>query len=477
MNIGWNPGVGVLIVFCGLPSLAFAGGFEVPDNGARAVSRGTAFTVRADDLTALAHNPAGLVRNRGSAILYSHNIFHAPASFTRSKSVVEATHSDAQNLGDPFATSENEAPWFLIGGMLVAATDFGLDDWRFAAGVYGPNASGKQQWPVMGGQRYMLTGLDLMLVYYSVAAAWGKKDRYGIGVTLQGVHQLDTQMTMVADAATGGALNPYYAANDVHATISLSAPIVPSAIVGAWLRLTDSLEVAVAGRVVPAWMHATGDIKIDRIEQQTAFTPEQLEIKGSGARLDLTIPPTARAGIRYRHMKGDHESFDLELNVVWEAWSMMESMDVELDGLLPSYFAVETQVEDISIQRRWSDTVSVRLGGTWNAESMPLSMSAGGFVENGAVPNNYSHLDFPSFDRVGLGLGVHGKLMGVELALSYSHVFQQDREVDEAHSKVFQIRPVTPCPDHCDGYTGVPSNAGLMETSFDIIGASAQVAF
>ncbi len=465
----------LIFAACTLPMTALAGGFEVPDNGARAVARGTAFTVRADDLSALAHNPAGLIRNKGTSLLYSHNVFHAPASFTRAESVVPATHDANANLGDPFATTHNETPWFLIGGMLVAASDFGLSDWRFAAGVYGPNASGTQKWPIMGGQRYMLTGLDLMLVYYSAAVAWGKKDRYGVGLTLQGVHQIDTQMSMVVDAATGGKLNPYFAANDVHATISLAAPLSVSAIAGAWFRINDNLEVAVSGRVMPARLKATGDISIDRIEKQTDFTDEQLEIDGSSASLELTIPPTARAGIRYRHMQGDREAFDVEFNVVWEAWSMMETMDVELDGTIKLFAAHDAP--DVSIQRRWTDTVSVRLGGTWNAESMPLSLSAGGFVENGAVPKNYSHLDFPSFNRVGLGMGVHGKVFGVDLSLSYSHVFQENREVDEAYGKVFQVRPVGPCPDECQGYTGLPANAGLMETSFDIIGASAQIAF
>ena len=468
-------GMGLLVALVGMPAGVLAGGFEVPDNGARAVARGTAFTVRADDLTAIAHNPGGLTRQRGTSVLYSHNLFYAPASFTRDKSVVPATHKDSQNLGDPFATVHNESPWFPLGAMVVAATDFGMEDWRFAAGVYGPNASGKQTWPLMGGQRYMLTGLDLMLVYYSAAVAWGKKDRFGIGLTMQGVHQISTEMSMVVDATTGDQLNPYYAPNDVHATISLSAPLTFSAILGVWLRLNENFEVAASGRIMPARLKATGDIRIDRIEQQTAFTDEQLEVEDSAARLELVIPPTARAGVRYRSLAGDRERFDVELNVVYEAWSMMESMDVELDGIIKLFVADEAP--DVRIQRRWRDTVSVRLGGTWNAESIPLSFSAGGFVENGAVPTNYSHLDFVSFDRLGLGAGVQGRVGVVDLALSYSHVFQESRQIDEKTGKVYQVRPISPCPDECGGYTGIPVNAGLIETSFDIFALSAQVKF
>lgn len=462
----------LIAVLCALPEATLAGGFEVPDNGTMATGRGAAFTVRADDPSAIAHNPGGLTRLKGTHLLYNHALFNADSSFTRSRSVVAAT----QDYGDdPFATVHNSTPWFLLGGMAVVATDFGLDDWRFAAGVYGPSATGKQTFPEQGGQRYMLTGLDLMLVYYSAAVAWGKKDSYGIGVTLQGVHQIDTSMSMIVDAATGAELNPYYGSNDVHALISLSAPLTVSAIVGAWLRINDSWEIAASGRVLPAHLKATGDFSIDKIDKQTEFSPEQLQVDNSAARLELTIPPTARAGVRYRQVEAGVERFDVELDFVWEGWSTMKEMNVELDGIIKLFAAHEAP--DISLQRRWKDTLSLRLGGTYNLPAAPVSISAGGFVESGAVPQNYSHLDFASFDRLGLGAGVAAKLGAVDVLVAYSHVFQEDRKVDERDSKVYQIRPITPCPEGCNGYNAVPSNAGLIETSFDIVSLGLRTTF
>jgi long-subunit fatty acid transport protein len=98
-----------------------------------------------------------------------------------------------------------------------------------------------------------------------------------------------------------------------------------------------------------------------------------------------------------------------------------------------------------------------------------LRVSAGGYWEQGAVPDNYSHLDFPSFDRIGVGTGLRYDSGNLQLALSYAHVFQETRTVDERFGKVFQQRPLAECPGGCGGYSGVPVNAGTFETGFDLL--------
>ena len=153
------------------PSSAFAGGMEFPGNGARATARGGAFTVRADDLSALAHNPAGIARLKGNHFFYSHTLDWLDLSFTRQQKNFEPTEKDA-SFGDPFATVSNEEKLFPLGIMLGASSSLGTDAMTFAAGVFGPSAHGKLKFPVQGGQRYMLTELESILVYY-----------------LQGVHQ------------------------------------------------------------------------------------------------------------------------------------------------------------------------------------------------------------------------------------------------------------------------------------------------
>lgn len=453
---------------------AMAGGFEIPDNGAQSVSRGSAFTVKADDLTALAHNPGGLMRGKGLRILYSHNVVHSPAKFTRAATSL-ATQSNPAGT-DPNATVENQTPWFGLGGMLVAANDFGMENWCFAVGIYGPSAAGHQEWPISGGQRYMLTKLDVLLVYGSAAVAYGVRDKFGIGLTLQVAYQPKTELSLVIDGQTGTDLSPYYASNDVEATIKLNAPPTLTAIAGGWLRLSDNWELGASGRILPVRMNGTGDIALQKTPTGAQFTPAQLAVTGSAARLLLVLPPTAKIGLRYRGMEGTVERFDVEMDFVYEAWSMLKDYKVELDGKINLFAAVDAP--DVTIAKRWKDTLSLRLGGTYNLAAMPLSLSAGTYYETGAVPNNYTNLDFMSFDRLGVGGGVRFAVAtDIDLTLAYNHIFQADRTVTEEFGKVLQQRPISPCPQGCDGYDGVVANAGKFQSSFDIISASAQIHF
>jgi long-subunit fatty acid transport protein len=454
-----------------------AGGMEIPDNGTRAVSRGGAFVVRADDLTALAHNPGGLSRFKGTGIHLNNNMVLSTIRFTRAPTSLPDTTPSNYDF-DPLATVENQEPFFPLGPMAIFATDFGFEDVTFAFGAYGPSASGTSDYPVSGGQRYMLTRMETLLLYLSLAVAWGKEDHYGIGITLQHAIAPKLKMQMVVDGSPFGALSPYYSGNDVEALVELSDLFAFSALVGAWWRIIPSLEVALSGRIIPVILNATGTIQLGNIPGQTQFAPDRLEITGSSARLRLVLPPTLRTGIRYRYLCDDYELWDIELDLVYEMWSLMDAYHVQTEGEI-NLFA-QAEAPDVVIEKRWRDTVSVRLGGTFNVLPDFLSVSAGGYYETGAIPNNYEGIDFLSFDRFGLGTGLTFTLGSVQLNVAYSHVFQMDREVSEDYGKFYQIRPLDPCPEACDfggGWAGVVANAGKFESSYDIFSAGIEAAF
>ena len=460
-----------------LASPAGAGGFEIPDGGTFGLGRGGAFVVRADDPTALSWNPGALVKLRGTHLLLDHALVFEHSTFTRAPSDLPP----GTDYGfDPLAPVDNGDSLFALGGTAIATTDFGLSDWTFAIGIYGPSGHGKKSYPIDGGQRYMLTSLEALIVYPSLAVAWGDRDSFGVGATLQLAMAPSLEMQLVVDGSQAGGLHAYYSGNDVLATIAMSDMAAFSAIVGAWWRPIPELELGLSGRVVPASLSLDGDFSLANVPGQTQFSKEQLTVPGAAARLALTVPPTVRAGLRYRHLDGEREVFDVELDVAYEAWSMLERSAVELDGTINLF--VGAAAPDTIIEKRWTDTVSVRLGGTWNVlaadharygdDAPTLQLSAGGYWESAAVPHNYEHLDFLAFERVGLSFGVAGRVGPLRLKLAYSHVFQEDREVDERYGKVYQQRPLDPCPERCDngaGWSGVPSNAGLFESGYDLL--------
>ena len=199
--------------------------------------------------------------------------------------------------------------------------------------------------------------------------------------------------------------------------------------------------------------------------QHRGLRERQAAMSELSVSMELTLPIQLRGGLRYIHTDDEGEEvFDLEIDVFWENWSVIDEYYVQMDGEISAQ-----AVEDIVMPKAWQDTVAVRVGADWRAVPDLLTVRAGGFYETGAVPQNYTHLDFPSFERGGVGLGFTFDVGPVSLSAGYMHVFQEDRNVSELKAKVFAQRPLRPCPENCDGINGVPSNAGSYKTSFDIL--------
>ncbi len=443
------------------PLAALAGGFELPDNGARAVGRGGATAVGAMDLTAAHYNPAMLAPQAAKlSAMWHHNLVFHESTFTRAPL--------AEGWGPAYGGTRSESvsdaeTLFPLGAFVSLGSSFGLKDTMFALSAYGPSSVGKQDWPSYGPQSFMMTEADLLLMYYSASAAWqAPSGDFGVGVTLQYVDMPKMQYELVLDSDASGTLTPVPEDTTAGSTttqlagkLDLKDRAGGTAIVGAFWRPLPQLQLGLSGRVVPIKLEAEGGVILDKPE----LSPEGLTVK-----LPLTMPMQARGGVRWVD-----DLFDVELDVFWENWSVIERYDVSMNGEINGL-----PVDDLVIEKQWSDTVSVRLGGDVRVVPDVLDLRAGGFWENGAAPNDYSHIDFPSFDRVGLGGGLtyhlgHLGAPGFALSAAYMHIFQEDRDVSEARGKTFQQRPLTPCPDECGGYSGVVANAGHFETSFDIV--------
>lgn len=453
---------------------AMASGLELPEQGVRAVARGGAWAAKANDPSAAIHNPGALVLIDGFDVLYSHNLIWHFAQFTRAESVLAPGEGFPGQ--DPFAPVENEEPFFGLGAMISAA--YGFDDWTVGVSVYGPNSAGGLKYPATGGQRYMLTELEAVMFFTGVSVAWGGEN-FGIGTTLQAAWLPSMRYSLVVDGTpppasadtAGESLSPYSSFWDVEATLAVDDGFTPTALVGAWWRPHRNVELGLSGRVVPVVFEAKGDIELRNVPGQSVFEPGQLLVDGSSAALDIPLPPTGRFGVRYVHREGETEVFDIELDVAWEGWSMVDAYAADLEGRI--LLAGGAPVEDVTIEKRWRDTFSVRLGGTWAAMPDVFKLSAGGYFEQGASHPRYTNLDFLSVDRFGIGGGIEVALLTdpdgfqLDLIAAYQHVFQADRQVEESEGKVIQQRPVAQCPDACGGYTGVVANAGAFESSFD----------
>jgi len=455
-----------------------AAGFEFPESGSKATQRSGAFIAGVNDPTAGFLNPGALSRLRGLQFTYNHNLIWSDVTFQRDTSVIPPTIEGEVGRGE----SSNQDSFFPLNGLIALSYKPEGSDLTFGGSVLGPNGAGSSRYDVSGAQRYMMTELEGILAFAGLSVAYGG-DHWGVGVTPQYAFMPMMRYQMVVDGTLTSTLNPYESDMDVEAEVSVSDYTAFTAQVGAWYRPNPQFEIAASGRVLPVHFNAQGGISIMTTPTGTPFVDSQLEIEDGRASFDLTLPPVARLGLRYRELDGNlrsGERFDVELAVVYEAWHMVDSFDVKLDGIVK--LLGETPLTDVTIEKRWRDTVSVRLGGTYHV-SDALSLSMGGFYEQGASEEAYAHIDFPSFDRSGASVGLGYRLelgeRAVELMLGGLHIFKSSSSVSETYAKVFQQRPLAPCPDGCEvddvKYSGVPANAGTI--SVDITSLSLGVKF
>jgi len=373
---------------------------------------------------------------------------------------------------------ENEEPLFLAsGGFVGLSSDFGLKEWVFALALYGPLSVGKTIYPEKGPQRYQLVSRDIMLISYSLAVAWGTDD-LGLGLNLHYWDMPKNRLQMVVDADNQStAAHPHESPYDVLVTLNTQDRFTPGLSLGAWYRPSSSLEVALAGRVLPLDLEGEGSMKIEGQGELLEGKLFEMEPDDS-AGFNLSYAPSAHLGLRYFQGASEDPNFDLELNLVWEGWSVMDAYRVETPpAARVEELNLQVELDDIELPREWSDVWSLRLGGSWAPLPGRFKILAGGFYETAAVPEELSYMDFMSFDRFGLGGGIALSFGAIKLDLAYQHIFVEPRALSEMEGEFHQQRPTSPCKapytgPRCDqhylGKQGPVVNAGTFLAGYDL---------
>jgi long-subunit fatty acid transport protein len=169
-----------LVVFTTLVGTAMLAGAALADGGyysgtlgARASGRAGAFTAKADDLSAVSFNPAGLANLETTLVEVGNQSSYNASSFTRAPTY-DYGHVDAVT-GAPLVTFDkvsNGKPWQALVPMLGVASKLGRKDWGFALAAYAPPGISQESFPLGGGQRYMMLDREAIILKYVASAAW-----------------------------------------------------------------------------------------------------------------------------------------------------------------------------------------------------------------------------------------------------------------------------------------------------------------
>jgi long-subunit fatty acid transport protein len=504
---------------------AEAGGLFAGENGSQAQARGGAFVARADDASALMHNPAGLAKTKGKGQLFigtSLVFFHL--RFDRAG--VYPTWPEAPPGEQPFAGQEMPAvesdnppqPVPLI----AAALRF--DKLAVGFGVIAPQAYPNRKFAEtvnVGGvttnaspQRYDIVEEEALVALPSLAVAYRVSPKLDVGVRGSwgfGTLAATSYVWGTVNADTNGA--PIEdVENDGRFDVDVKDTFMPAFGLGFLYRVSPSLELggAYASKVTLAGTGVGHAVLGDRLAVGGARTivvpPEEAgqkaQCKAGGTRqdlsacVDLVIPQAAQLGVRYVFRRGGGggdggvggaagERGDLELDVRWENWSQATNVDVLVDGVTAQDVDPLVIVKDLKptrLRHGFRDVIAVRLGGSWQLGRVDLR--GGLSYDSAAAPTSWTRLDLDGTDRYqvagGVGVAVSKTVrvdLGGAVIISPTRTVSQvpiaDKEDNDAFVQPNAIFPLAGLQNQ----QYAPINNGTTESGYYIVSAGVSAAW
>lgn len=437
------------------PRPAAAAGFYVPPHGVRPLGRGGAGVVGVWDLNALWYNPALLMGIEGDGMMLDLTVVHQSIAFQRAPRTLD---NGTRVVFDGVDNRALPQPIPQLG----ATSSFGLDKLKFALGIYAPNAA-PAEYPEDGPQRYAVvdTGGSLLL-WTNAAVAYQPVEWLRLGLGLQNL-VATLHLISVTSGYPGFVGDPEDEDMDILLETNLASYLNPSANAGVWLEATEGLEF---GLSVQLPIHVQDDdAKVQvRMPQNPLF--DNAEMAGDTVKGSFDLPLVLRGGAR---VVGDR--WDAELNLVLERWSVFEEIPTDpLNMEIINAPGVGTiPVGAMSVPRDFQDTLSVRVGGDFEVAPDILTLRAGGFWEQSAVPTKTLTVLQVDMDKVGLGLGgTWSASERIDVDFGYTHIFYASADVTD--SEMRQINSTNP-----DGATVIGN--GTYEASADLVGAGLRVGF
>jgi long-subunit fatty acid transport protein len=515
--------VAALALLTSLPANAAA--YYVGEIGARSLARGGANLVRPSDPSAAWLNPATLTLASGVQLDIDLNLVFLNSQFIRdcggipegckAQQGFSRTYKDFEgndrfyevkaerpppddNVGpadvnqlgqfgtpsrfDGATPIRNQAGVQPVPRLMVSfnSDSFGFDGVALGAYVYAPN-NGDYAFGADTPTRYTLIDRDLLEVYYGLAAAYRFENWIAVGAGLQfvtaGVNQ---RVRLTADQY--GNEDPDF---DIQVHIDGIQHLIPSGNFGVWTNPGAALgigDLEFAGSVqLSRSVRATGPITIESIGprfQEEFGDLVTFSAEGAQATAEFTLAPFYRVGTRYGN--GDKDfAYDVEADFVYEQWSVYDHVFLGTQGVLvdraPNDDQPGEELPPVIQPKDWNDAWSVRLGTTLAFFDRQLEVHGGGYYETSAIPNETYSVELVDGDKVGVGVGVSGKLAGVRLDVGYGHVFIFDRTVGNESIVFNGSSGPSPLMGGADPQTRVAM--GKYSAGFDMINVGLNVGF
>ena len=443
-----------------------AAGFFFTGVGPQAMGRGGAFVAGADDLTSMYHNPAGLIHIDGLEVNVALASVGQNVMFDRAdETLLDETGAVIGELA--FDPVENIAAPLVIPSFGVAKSyDEGpLSDTVFAFGFFTPYGP-SNEFESDGAQRYTLA--DSLLIQASMGPAFASRVHEWVtigGGVYWSVQHLSESLSInvyspfeLSESATD---NPNY---DVSYAISATDSFELSWNAGVLIEPPNALWSLGLFYQPSVEYDAVGSIDADFGGHEFYAGDPQLIVEQYATDEDVTVgvtlPAIARAGLAVRPIP----ALELEATVVWEGWSVVESIVVEgLDLIVETTLGDVPISGDVALPAGYQDTLSYRFGGDYEVNDL-FTVRGGYFTEQSAVPTQTLGVNVTDADKYGYGLGFSLRTGALTVDVGYGKTQFDSVDVDDSSVEAIEVHGISGVVSE----TGKIVGNGRYESSVDL---------
>jgi long-chain fatty acid transport protein len=412
---GWKM-LPVLLVLLFTASTSFAGGFRLPEAGAKAMGMGFAFTAQADDPSAIYFNPAGLTQLKGQNVMVG-------LTYVRENGG-EYTGTTPVDNTTAIKNETQKSLNFYIPNLYYTKTNASTG-FSYGVGIFAPFGLG-QEYDNKSTSifRNQITKINLQTIVVNPTIAFKVGEFLSVGA---GIDWMYGRAKLAKTAVVPGVGNIYDL--DLDGTgdawgYNFGLLLKPSANlrIGANYRSPFTLKIK------------DGDVEIRNINSTVPFVPNPApppaafttaQVFGgtsfdTKASTKISLPATFALGVAYTVGR-----LTVEADADWTFWHSYTSLPIDIrdnkGALLP----------DTNAPKNWKDVVALRLGAEYRVTD-PLALRAGFVYDQNPVPADTMGPELPDADKLYYMVGAGYKIgpWTIDGALMYAD--KKDRTVSNA---------------------------------------------
>ncbi|KAA0259403.1 transporter [Deferribacter autotrophicus] len=388
----------VLIILL-FPILLYANGFQINEQGAKALGMGGAFVAQANDPSAVYFNPAGITQLENMQISLGVSPIHPYATF-KSDTTGKSTDAEDKTFYIPNFYATLKLSDKLATGLGVFS-NFGLstewpDDWE---GKY-----------IVGG-----TNAEIVTLTINPNIAYKLTDKLSIAF---GIDIQKMEITLENKIYTGAPIDASSKLKGYNWAMGWNAAI--------HYKITDNWNFGISYR--SKIKHEIKDGTHDLYNLYNPLNGSYFDYQRT-ASADITLPDILYIGTSYKFGR-----FTFELDGQWTGWSSYDELKVEYEkDMLSTTFG-----DQIVKPKDWNDVWAIRFGVQYKVNKL-LDLRAGIIRDFTPIPDETIDPLVPSGDRWLYALGFGLNFEKVTLDFAYNYLDDEGRDFNNEVGQPYNV--------------------------------------